>query len=124
MTPQERLDACRKALDEEARLANAATPGPWYVQPNDLIGGWCLTVEDAPPSSGPREVADFGDEGDTRHIASHDPATVLRHIAAGRAMCDEYERHLRRYVVTAAVGYCGGCRLFTLWSEGLLGGDE
>lgn len=22
----------------------------WYVQPNDLIGGWCVMTEDKPPS--------------------------------------------------------------------------
>lgn len=22
----------------------------WYVRPNDLIGGWCITIIDKPPS--------------------------------------------------------------------------
>lgn len=41
----------------------------WFVQPNDVIGGWCVTVVDLPPSSGYPEVADFLSERAARHIA-------------------------------------------------------
>lgn len=52
----------------KARLA-AATDGPWYLQPNDLIGGWCVRTVDTPPSEGPGEVADFIREEDAALIA-------------------------------------------------------
>lgn len=68
-----------------ARLA-AATPGPWFAQPNDLIGGWCVRTVDAPPSEGAGEVADFIREEDARFIAAA-PATI-------RALIEEVE-HLR-----------------------------
>lgn len=52
----------------KARLA-AATPGPWFARPNDLIGGWCVRIVDTLPSEGPGEVADFIREEDARFIA-------------------------------------------------------
>jgi hypothetical protein len=30
----------------------AVLEAPWYVQPNDLIGGWCVTAINEPPSTG------------------------------------------------------------------------
>lgn len=56
-----------KAIKE--RLSRA-TPQPWYLQRNDLIGGWCVKTVDAPPSEVPGEVADFVREEDARLIAS------------------------------------------------------
>lgn len=41
---------------------------PWFVQPNDLIGGHCIMAEDLPPSQSVREIADFVDEQHARHI--------------------------------------------------------
>jgi hypothetical protein len=42
---------------------------PWYAQPNDLIGGWCVMLSDEPPSFGGNEIADFCSEEVARHIA-------------------------------------------------------
>jgi hypothetical protein len=53
----------------KARLA-AATDGPWYTQPNDLIGGWCVRIKDTPPSEGPGEVASFTRKEDAAFIAA------------------------------------------------------
>lgn len=40
--------------------AQAATDGPWFATPDDLVGGWCVRTVDAPPSTGRgRTVADF-----------------------------------------------------------------
>lgn len=37
-----------------------ATDGPWFVTPEDLVGGWCVRTVDEPPSTGRgRTVADF-----------------------------------------------------------------
>lgn len=49
-------------------LTTAMLAAPWYAHPNDLIGGWCVTVVDLPPSSGAPEAASFMDEGAARHI--------------------------------------------------------
>ena len=40
----------------------------WYVQPNDLIGGYCVMPVDLPPSSGWPEVADFHSQRAARHV--------------------------------------------------------
>lgn len=46
---------------------------PWYVHPNDLIGGWSILTHDGPPSeldgSNGREVASCIREADAREIA-------------------------------------------------------
>jgi hypothetical protein len=42
---------------------------PWYAQPDDLIGGWCVMLTDDPPSAGGIQVADFCHEGAARHVA-------------------------------------------------------
>lgn len=39
----------------------------WFVQENDIIGGWCVMPVDEPPSLGVSEVADFT----TRELAEH-----------------------------------------------------
>lgn len=42
---------------------------PWYVQPNDLIGGWCIMPIDEPPSQGEAMiVADVISESLAREI--------------------------------------------------------
>lgn len=85
-----------------ARLA-AATPGPWFAQPNDLVGGWCVRTVDAPPSKGAGEVADFIREEDARFIAAA-PATIqtlieeVEHLRGERAAVVAY---LRKTAVTA-----------------------
>lgn len=40
----------------------------WYAVKNDLIGGWCIRLEDTPPSSGGPEIADFMNEDVARYI--------------------------------------------------------
>ncbi|GAA1454186.1 hypothetical protein [Nocardiopsis tropica] len=47
-------------LDAIEARASAATEGPWYPVANDLVGGWCVSQQDAPPSqSRGGSVADF-----------------------------------------------------------------
>ena len=40
----------------------------WYAVPNDLIGGFCIRVENTPPSSGGIELADFMDQKTAQYI--------------------------------------------------------
>ncbi|OPC84203.1 hypothetical protein B4N89_27665 [Embleya scabrispora] len=61
-------------LDERERWARAAIPGPWHADggsvytthPTDEVTGYC--------------------GGNADHIAAHDPARVLRDVAAQRAI--------------------------------------
>lgn len=50
-------------------LAESVPAGPWFAQPDDTIGGWCVTTEDVPPSEGARVVAEFVSEDVARFIA-------------------------------------------------------
>lgn len=51
-------------------LARAMLEARWYVQPDDLIGGWCITVVDMPPSVGFPSVADFLSKAAAEHIVA------------------------------------------------------
>jgi hypothetical protein len=87
-------------LDEDERIAKAATPGPWVDQ-----GGYVTDV-------GPKvQVTDYGTQdgepeedkpqgrADSAHIARHDPARVLREIDAKRQVLAAYEQ-ASRYATT------------------------
>ena len=50
-----------------------ATPAPWFVHPDDLIGGWAVMSVDKPPSqcdprAGEIEVCNYLREADARLI--------------------------------------------------------
>lgn len=82
-----------KQLDEDERLARAATRGPW-VQSG--IGDYGWTVDFGRPGSGV-ETADT-DQGlaDADFIAAHNPARVLREIDAQRATISDYEEAVQK----------------------------
>jgi hypothetical protein len=74
-------------LNEDERIARAATPGPWE---QSGIGEYGWGVSFSRPGDGIE--ADDSDQGraDAEHIAEHDPARVLREIDAKRktvALC-------------------------------------
>lgn len=84
----------RGVLDDDERVAKAATPGPWTAS-----GDWSPSVE-----AGDDTVAAYKGfweedngvdpecikEADATHIARHDPAQVLADVAAKRAVLDAY----------------------------------
>jgi hypothetical protein len=81
----------RVQLDEDERIARAATAGPWSRMgqrvldpspPSDRLGVG-MAVGHAAAS------ADFNETAD--HIAVWDPARVLREIDAKRQLLDRYE---------------------------------
>jgi hypothetical protein len=91
-------------LDEDQAVAEAATPGPWRV---DRPPYWTNVVV---PEKGFEWVGVAGQRMDTRvftgqtsnrgraeweadalHIARHDPARVLRDVAAARAIVAQYQ---------------------------------
>ena len=86
-------------LNEEERAAKAAGAGQWTADTEirtvrDGAGVWVLG-EDGDPVATARFAFDASGEGiDPRaiggHIARHDPARVLREVAAKRAILREY----------------------------------
>jgi len=68
-------------VDPGGRYRSAMVSGSWYAQ-----HGWHIVA--AVGGSGP-------DAGDAAHIARHDPARVLREVAATRAVLAAYEASVR-----------------------------
>ena len=102
------IEFLRARLDEDERVARAATPGPWRHNPGkqwlgpdafeayDLAKGEEFVGHGGPspftgcvaatgPASHPQSMAD------ARHIALHDPARVLREVEAKRRILDMWE---------------------------------
>jgi uncharacterized protein DUF6221 len=90
-------------LDDDERVARAATPGPWqWVE----LGGrvklalvadgrpWQMVLPSATPDVYP-QVADAA------HIARHDPTRVLADIAAKRAILPYLADRVLRHLATA-----------------------
>ena len=50
----------------------------WYVQENDVVGGYRVTTVDAPPSTGAMELADFVNEEHAKHIVELHNEWLLR----------------------------------------------
>ena len=48
----------------------------WYAREDDTIGGWCITVVDAPPSCGAPSVGSFLSEDIARHLVDLHNANV------------------------------------------------
>jgi hypothetical protein len=87
----------RTQLDEDERIARAATPGPWK-QARERGVEWVSSAEYW-------AVADCSDADPARenaeHVAAWDPARVLREIDAKRQTLDEHQ--------DANDGACGAC---------------
>ena len=60
-------------IDEDDRIARAATPGSWTPERKGVLDNDDIEFVEAP-------------RRDVSHIARHDPARVLREIAAKRTM--------------------------------------
>lgn len=77
-------------LDEDEGIALASAPGPWRLgDDGDVIAVDGITVAEGFALSGNQLRATVD------HIARHDPARVLRQVAAGRALLARYERAVR-----------------------------
>ncbi|MFI1371321.1 DUF6221 family protein [Streptomyces longwoodensis] len=90
----------RAQLDEDERIARAATPGPWEWTRGDgspwnptadgwldYTGEYLAGDQDRATMFGPGMTP----HADAVHIAWHDPARVLREIDAKRGIVDRYE---------------------------------
>lgn len=111
MSPEDLVVALRTAIDETERIAKEATSGPWRVVNPTTYGSATVDGPDAmqdggydPITGGRREVlrplvvipkdVDYGPTvglPDAEHIAHHDPAAVLRRVAADREIVALYE---------------------------------
>jgi hypothetical protein len=74
-------------LDEDERIARAATLGPW-VQSG--IGDYGWTVTFGRPGAGVETADTEQGLADADFIAAHNPARVLREIDAKRQLLDKY----------------------------------
>jgi hypothetical protein len=74
-------------LDEDERIARAATLGPW-VQSG--IGDYGWTVDFGRPGAGVETANTEQGLADADFIAAHNPARVLREIDAKRRMLDRF----------------------------------
>ncbi|MDX3549527.1 DUF6221 family protein [Streptomyces europaeiscabiei] len=73
-------------LDEDERIARAATPGPWT---QSGIGEYGWGVSFSRPGAGVEAEDSEQGRADAEHIAAHDPARVLREIDAKRRILAE-----------------------------------
>lgn len=99
----------RARLDQDAAVAQAATPGPWrhdeakhWRKPGT---SWFEEAVFAGPSgeeatcvAGTGETDDQQSMRDAAHIARHDPARVLADVEAKRELVERYEASLKRSV--------------------------
>jgi hypothetical protein len=92
-------------LDEDEAAAKAATPGPWepetYIDEDEPVGVEYLVA--APAEAHLVAGAGLGGpqaEKDTAHIARHDPARVLREVAAKRRTLECHAS------CGSGIGYC------------------
>jgi hypothetical protein len=107
----ELIERIKAAIDEDERVANAATPGRW------VVGGWRgasrsnVHAPDYRPkgfSNGQHVAETIVAEGgmgpwaadlrgsgfphaNAEHVARHDPARVLRQVAAHRKILEEHD---------------------------------
>ena len=99
-------------LDEDEAAASAATTGPWEWETPDRIGEWTdhgpnlmskTATWRSPEGRGPNPSMVLGawgydawgvsiDDEDAAHIARHDPARVLREVAAKRTIIEWWQR--------------------------------
>lgn len=84
----------RARLDDDERIAKAATPGPWSV--NDESFAESIRAADGTEVvAGGRwggEAPVFESTEDALHIAAHDPARVQLEVESGRQAIAHYER--------------------------------
>jgi hypothetical protein len=99
-------------LDEDEAMAKAATPGPWV--PAGADDCWFVTsTTHGLVTTGCNETPGDGmlfierDKRDARHVARHDPAQVLRDVAAKRAILKRWE-FSRNQVAVGAVNEAAG----------------
>jgi acyl transferase domain-containing protein len=80
----------RARLDEDERIARAATDGPWRID-NETYAESINAADGVQVVAGGRwggEASVFDSTEDAIHIAAHDPARVLAEVQAKRMLLD------------------------------------
>src|SRR5690349_16544556 len=77
----------RAQLDEDERVAQAATTSPWTAW-HAAMGNGQIPVAVADQRAGEAPVILCESRPDAEHIARHDPAQVLRDVEAKRRILD------------------------------------
>lgn len=83
----------RTQLDEDERIAKAASEGPWRAN-DDTYPEAIYAAEHGEVVSGGRwggEARCFDSDEDVWHIVRHDPARVLREVEAKRAILGDIQ---------------------------------
>ena len=72
LPPLEKMPAAVAALWKlgPKGLKRYVMNNPWFVEADDLVGGWCITPLPFPPSTGNVEIAQFIHEDIARYIAN------------------------------------------------------
>ncbi len=83
------IDFINARLDEDEKAAKAATPSPWNLRLHEADDKIMTESGDAliDAKSYEEVVIEVSDE-DLSHISRHDPARVLREVAAKREVLD------------------------------------
>jgi len=106
----------RARLDEDQAVARAADPGPWEVITRPSEDGFRIRRVDDPSAEdvvGPGyEDGGVWQDDNATHIARHDPARVLRDVAAKQRILAVH----RPYVVEPDQA-CLGCAGDNVWER-------
>ena len=114
-------------IAEDEAVAKAARPGPWFHDSNLTCGprvppdDFLMVPED--PSDTISPCNDKIPDQDSRHIARHDPARILREVAAKRAVVVEHKLVPAKNVWGNSTGGFG-CELCDSTPDLDLGGIE
>lgn len=97
-------------LDEDEAIARGAAPGPYPRDADPPLGVWLVQYGTEITGSGMTIYDEGGhDDAQATHIARHDPARVLREVAAKRAILAEHKMHRTTDYHNSTIWYCAGC---------------
>jgi len=96
---RQQLDARERKLDEDERVAQAATVGPWEWGPSLGKISWALEGPRIPFGGRVLGVSDAGcpSTNDAEHITRWNPKRVLDEVRDGRAEIEATHRILRTH---------------------------
>lgn len=84
----------RHAAERIRWAGSRATEGPWYAMENDIIGGWCLSVQpDRTPAYGATTTADIVRETDAfwiERVGPHISVPLAELLEEAAAQADEH----------------------------------
>lgn len=80
---QQQARAAGLELQKARRQTAYVLRNPWIAQPEDTIGGWCVTLAiPATPAQGNPPIADFCTQEIAQHIANLHNASIVSEEAS------------------------------------------